>query len=152
VGELLANAAFHFQPSHPFISMCLQAFPLNFDAQERLSGGPQLWTRVFNEFCSQSQGLVAVGHYSECNMTVLPQKSFYPVGAFDFSALYNGVSKTEKAWEEFFSESYGVHFYASSIKSKALFKQRKFYGKEVPAMFYLAENYCPSAKNAEKGF
>ena len=54
-------------------------------------------------------------------------------------------------WDEFFQDTYAVHFYASSSPHKKILRP-KFYGKEVPSYLYLGVKHCPISFFSEKSF
>ena len=157
IGPTVANAMFHFDAGHEFIQRCLEHFQAGFRPEDRLSGGPLLFTRVFlMEMCGMPLGqavsniLISTFNPERCKgINILPQTSFYYYGWFSFSTLYS-TEKLAVEWERIFKDSYGVHMYSSSVHSKRRMLRPRYYGKEWPAYLYLAINHCPLAYYSEK--
>ena len=84
------------------------------------------------------------------DINLVPQHLFYPVGWFDFTALYSEM-RSKSEWEDFFSESLAAHMYFSAGKKKKILRE-KFYGSKVPAYLYLASKYCPVSQQSAKIF
>ncbi|TRY71083.1 hypothetical protein TCAL_04271, partial [Tigriopus californicus] len=154
---MISNGIFHFSPNHTFTQEILRRFATTFNPEDRLSGGPELFTRAFEEFCRIRIAQLREGDEdlsgTPCHglMDVLWSKKFYPVGWFDYDVLISHKRK-EIEWIEFFSNSYAVHFYNSLSENKTKMLRRKFYGADIPALLFLALSQCPVAFESERMF
>lgn len=60
--------------------------------------------------------------------------------------------KRDEEWDKFFSSSHSVHFFQSSHTGGDKIMRPKNYGRDRPAMLYLALNHCPAAYYAQRIF
>ena len=60
--------------------------------------------------------------------------------------------KSIEYWNQILSESFSVHFYASSHPHKQKIMRQRFYGKQMPLYTYLGPNHCPLSFFSEPMF
>ena len=82
-------------------------------------------------------------------ITVVPSKYFFPVPWQGASMLFE--NKNPEFWDEFFHNSYAVHYYDSSVNGRKMnrIQQPRFFGKEMPALTYLSLSHCPIALHSQ---
>ena len=83
------------------------------------------------------------------DITVVPSKYFFPVPWQGASMLFE--KKSGASWDEFFQNSYAVHYYDSSVNGMKMnrIQQPRFFGKEMPALTYLSLSHCPIALHSQ---
>ena len=83
------------------------------------------------------------------DITVVPSKYFFPVPWQEASMLFE--KKSPAFWDEFFQNSYAIHYYDSSVNGMKMnrIQQPRFFGKEMPALTYLSLSHCPIALHSQ---
>ncbi|XP_023323266.1 lactosylceramide 4-alpha-galactosyltransferase [Eurytemora carolleeae] len=160
-GHKISNAMFHFEKGHRVLECAINNFFVNYQPHSWAANGPDLLNRCLMLIC----GLETA---RETDMTVekisrdrcegaqlLDHRSFYPFPWIQFGNLYD-PKQTKKDWKNVFKNSYGVHFYHGSTKTKdgggyQIWKPSN-YGARKPAYLALALEHCPVSFDSRTPF
>ena len=155
-GTMVCNAVFNFDKGHGFLERAINGFGRFFDGHRWSSGGAEILNRSLMTQCgydvdSKMHLMKSKFSKEQCNgVELLHPRAFYPWGYFDSHELNR--MRSDEGWDEIFSDSFTVHFFATSGKGTGKILKPKNYGKERPALLYLALNNCPKAFDSVRLF
>uniref|UniRef100_A0A8D0BJN8 Lactosylceramide 4-alpha-galactosyltransferase n=1 Tax=Salvator merianae TaxID=96440 RepID=A0A8D0BJN8_SALMN len=132
--KYLLNGAFlSFEPKHKFIKLCMQDYVANYNRWIWGHQGPQLFTRVFKQWCS----VHSLQSSKSCKgVTTLPREAFYPIRWQDWKKYFEPMNSSELP--KLFNKTYAVHVW----NKKSQGTQLKISSKALLTQLYF--QYCPS--------
>lgn len=163
VGNKISNAMLHMDKGQNLVKCCMDNFKQAFTPRDWAAAGPDLIHRCFLNQCGfpnsrlQQIPLTEERFSSDsCDgVSVVSDKSFYPVSWLQKSLLWEG--RTKKDWDKMFDGSYSVHFYHGSSnlhtgENSWKIKRPQYYGARKPAYLSLALEHCPVSFYSQPAF
>ena len=98
--------------------------------------------------------MILGGNYTAENceeIHILDSHSFFPMAWYEATLLVT-EKRSPKDWDAFLRNSYSIDFYKSSSKSTTPIRDRKYYGKKIPAYAHLGPKYCPMSFKSDPTF
>lgn len=82
---------------------------------------------------------------------ILEPHAFFPM-AWHEATLLVTEKRSPEDWDAFLRNSYSIDFYRSSSNSTTPIRDRKYYGKKIPAYAHLGPKYCPLSFKSDSTF
>ena len=154
------NGIFNNEAGHIFLETAIGIFNKTFINGMYTSSGPAVVTKAIEEICKTPIELITSPKFTnkpECSgMKIVNSKFFFPFDWFHHDILID--HKPDHYWDEQFKQSIFVHYYQSSSRG---FKhgsgfpsvlRPNHYGKQKPALAYIAPKECPISFYSTKLF
>ena len=154
------NGIFHNEAGHIFLETAIEIFNNTFINGLYTSSGPQVVKKAIEKICEKNIEIITSTRFTnkeECEgMKVVNSKFFFPFDWFHHDILTE--HKPDHYWDEQFKASIFVHYYQSSSRG---FKhgsgfpsvlRPNHYGKQKPALAYIAPKECPISFYSTKLF